>query len=49
MENALDLRWKRDPGVVGTVDRDLVLAMIHPRNKTFSKLLHLSMLQISHL
>lgn len=49
MENALDLRWKGDTGVVETVNGDLFLARIHPRNKTFNVILHSSMLQRSHL
>lgn len=48
-ENALDLRWKGDTGVVDTVDRDVFLARTHPRNKTFNMLLHPSTLQLSHL
>ena len=49
MENALDLRWKGDTGVVETVNWDLFLARIHPRNTTFNMILHPSMLQLSHL
>lgn len=49
IKNALYLRWAGDTGVVQTVDQDLFLAMTRPRNKTFNKSLHLSMLQVSHL
>lgn len=49
MENALDLRQKGDHGVVETVYQNLFLAITHPRNKTFNKILHLFMLQVSHL
>lgn len=49
MESALDLRWKGDPGVVETVGQNIFLDITHPINKTLNKILHLSMLRVSHL
>lgn len=49
MKSALNLSWKGDPGVVKTVGQNIFLDITHPRNKTLNKILHLSMLRVSHL